>query len=78
LDDEPLERRRLAKATAKWPTIPLRQEILVHTLEIYPLDMSPGILSFPALRREGVRLDMSTDLELCLAGTRDWRISIPA
>ena len=46
---------------------PLRQEIVLsnlHTLEIYPFCLHPGILTLPSLPPVGSRLDMSTTPEL--------------
>lgn len=61
LDSEPFEQCRLASANTSWPTTTLGQKVVLsnlHTFEIYPFELTLSILSFPALRCVGARLDM--------------------
>jgi hypothetical protein len=54
-----------ARMNAKWPVEPTRQEIVLpnlHTLEIYPFCLHPGILILPSLRCVGYRLDMTSEV----------------
>ena len=65
-DDEAMSEFRRAREMVKWPVQPLRQETVLpnlHTLEIYPFCLHPGILTLPSLRCVGYRLDMPTTPE---------------
>jgi hypothetical protein len=60
-DDEVMQEFRLAREREKWPRKPLRQGTILtnlHTLEIYPFYFDPDILTLPALRCVGARLDI--------------------
>ena len=60
-DGEAMTESRRARKKVKWPVEPLRQETVLpnlHTLEIYPFCLHPGILTLPSLRCVGYRLDM--------------------
>jgi hypothetical protein len=66
-DLEAMTEFRRARIKAKWPVEPLRQEIVLpnlHTLEVYPFCLHPGILILPSLRCLGYRLDMTTTSEV--------------
>jgi hypothetical protein len=55
-----------ARKKAKWPVQPLRQGTVLpnlHTLEICPFCLHPGILTLPSLHCVGYRLDMPTTSE---------------
>jgi hypothetical protein len=65
-DGEAMSEFRRARKKVKWPVQPLRQETVLpnlHTLEIYPFCLHPGILTLPSLRCVGYRLDMPTTSE---------------
>lgn len=62
-DSEVMTEFKRARMNAKWPVEPTRQEIVLpnlHTPEIYPFCLYPGILILPSLRCVGYRLDMTT------------------
>jgi hypothetical protein len=66
-DSEAMTEFRRARMKAKWPVEPLRQKIVLpnlHTLEVYPFCLHPGILILPYLRCLGYRLDMTTTSEV--------------
>jgi hypothetical protein len=70
VDAETLIQCRLARDNARWTTTTVRQKVTLsnlHTLEIYPFNLSQETLSFPALRRVGARLDVMTHTEASLA-----------
>jgi hypothetical protein len=66
LDDEVMKGSWLARERVTWPTDTRRQSMVLsnlHTLEMYPFYLYPGILTLPALRCVGARLDMRTSPE---------------
>jgi hypothetical protein len=64
VDAETLIQCRLARDNARWTKTTVRQKTVtlsnLHTLEFYPFNLSQEILSFPALRCVGARLDVMT------------------
>jgi len=67
LDDEVMKWSWLARERATWPMDTGRQGMILsnlHTLEIYPFYLYPGILTLPALCCVGARLHMRTNPEV--------------
>jgi hypothetical protein len=70
LNDEVMKESWHKRERVTWPTDTGRQDMVLsnlHTLEMYPFYLYPGILTLPALRCVGARLDMSTNPEVSKA-----------
>jgi hypothetical protein len=67
LDEGVMKESWLAREKVTWPTDTRRHDMVLsnlHTLEMYPFYLYPGILTLPALRCVGARLDMRTNPEV--------------